>query len=719
MQWCGLDGELLVDAPRDPLIGKTLDRYRVIEQLGVGGMGCVYRARHAVIDREYAIKVLFGDFACDEKFQARFKREAQSVSKIRHPNIVSVEDFGTTPQGLTFLVMELVRGRTLEALIEAEAPLSPARTARILRQIAAGLGAAHRLGFVHRDVKPSNMMLTDGESVKILDFGAVNLRSLPTDQRLTTIGHIIGTPTYMAPEQTQDPNVGPPADLYALGVLAFEMLTGQPPFTGPGRAEILIKHLTEDPPPLPPSGGLERLVAQLLSKLPEQRPQSSEEVIRLLDGLPLHQRSSDLFRQAADTRPPIEPSEEAYQATATTQLAVEPSEREDRRRVLEIASTGPATLPSVAAQGAAHSGQTTSPAMPIAAPWPDPATSKLDAPLRSVADVLAYDTFPSLDSAVEEHDWPTWSPEGVAEITALQEEVSHAALVRPVREPSGETDPTRRAVAMDGTLPQGLFAPWAVPGPKHTPAPQPRQGHTSTMVVRERAVTSERAAPSKESGEGLLFEPQRPDLGPVRTDDDGGPTQVDFQIEVGMSGELAALSAEAPPPLVIPTDDLDTPEGYREEHLHGAAEMLLIRGRPTVDDPASFSPEGSATLLDPRMVEQTDFEPVITALEEEHDASTSLTLEPVRGPTLRAPDHPAAAAPTVPMAARSDFTEGSVPDLDLPPPPASGNLGRWLWPLTIALLISAIVILVTLILLEGGNAEVISLPSEPLLQPER
>jgi serine/threonine protein kinase len=255
---CGLDNELLVEGPQDPLVGKTLDRYLIVERLGAGGMGCVYRATHTIIDREYAIKVLYGDFACDDKFRARFQREAQSVSKIRHPNVVTVEDFGTTSTGLTFLAMEMVRGRTLEEVIEKEAPISPARTAHIVRQVASGLGAAHQLGFVHRDVKPANVMLTrvDGvEWVKILDFGAVNLRAVPLDQRLTSIGHIIGTPTYMAPEQTQDPNVEATADLYAMGVMMHEMLTGQPPFTGQGRAEVLVKHITEAPPPTPPSRG--------------------------------------------------------------------------------------------------------------------------------------------------------------------------------------------------------------------------------------------------------------------------------------------------------------------------------------------------------------------------------------------------------------------------------------------------------------------------------
>ncbi len=129
---CVHDGTDLEDVARDPLVGQQLDRYTVEEQLGEGGMGCVYRARHTVLDREYAIKVLFADFADDGRFLARFRREAQSMSRVRHPHIVNVEDFGTSAQGLTFLVMELVQGRTLEQIIAEEAPLPPVRSARLI-----------------------------------------------------------------------------------------------------------------------------------------------------------------------------------------------------------------------------------------------------------------------------------------------------------------------------------------------------------------------------------------------------------------------------------------------------------------------------------------------------------------------------------------------------------------------------------------------------------
>src|SRR5262245_25713737 len=221
-------------------------------------MGCVYRATHTVLPREYAIKVLFRDFASNATQIERFRREAQAASTMSHQNIVSVADFVALPNGLTFIVMELVAGRTLERAIQSEAPFSPLRTANIAKQVAAGLGEAHRMGFVHRDVKPSNIMLGQGpkgEQVKILDFGVVGIGQTPIAARLTAIGHIIGTPTYMAPEQVHDPGVGPPADLYALGVIMFEMLAGEPPFTGVDRTEVFIKHISVAPPQLPPADG--------------------------------------------------------------------------------------------------------------------------------------------------------------------------------------------------------------------------------------------------------------------------------------------------------------------------------------------------------------------------------------------------------------------------------------------------------------------------------
>jgi serine/threonine-protein kinase len=302
-----LDLTDLVVTDRDALVGETLDRYAIVELLGSGGMGRVYRARHTAIEREYAIKVLYGDLLIDTTFKARFQREAQTISRIRHPNVVSVSDFGITESGLLFIVMELLLGRTLARLIDKGSPLLPSRAAHIARQIALALEAAHAAGYVHRDVKPTNVMLSGrppDETVKVLDFGTVGLVQQRFDDRLTTVGQLIGTPAFMAPEQFEGPSsVGPEADLYALGVVLYNMLAGRIPFSGANPTELMVQHMTGKPLPLPPSGGLEVIAARLLEKKPEDRPKSAREVIRQIDALRFQPEADFSEMPSAETGP--------------------------------------------------------------------------------------------------------------------------------------------------------------------------------------------------------------------------------------------------------------------------------------------------------------------------------------------------------------------------------------------------------------------------------
>lgn len=301
--FCGIDGEKLTEQDADPLIGKTVDRYRIDQRIGTGAMGVVYRGSHTVLDREYAVKVLYGDFASDARLVARFRREAQAASKIQHENIVGVVDFGTAESGLSFLVMELVEGENLADVLEREAPMSPRRAAYIARSVAAGLGEAHRLGFVHRDLKPANVMLTKdatGQEIgKVMDFGVVGAIETDDSTKLTRTGTIVGTPLYMAPEQAQGDPATPASDLYALGVMLFEMLSGQPPFRGDSLRKVVMAHLTEAPPPLPPCSGLERLVPALLQKQPSRRPGRADQVVleidRILEGMTGEDPARDVF----------------------------------------------------------------------------------------------------------------------------------------------------------------------------------------------------------------------------------------------------------------------------------------------------------------------------------------------------------------------------------------------------------------------------------------
>lgn len=289
VEFCGLDGTRIREYEADPLIGSDIERYRIVDLLGHGAMARVYRATHRVLDHAYALKVLFGEIASHRELAERFRREAQVISKMNHPNVVSVIDFGTTPAGLTFLTMELLFGKTLRDLLRREAPFPPLRAAGILRQIAAGLEEAHGRGFVHRDLKPSNVMIVDGdppEHVKILDFGLAHAAHEDLEgPHLTKTGQFLGTPTYMAPEQMTGEEVTPQTDLYALGVVLFEMLEGGPPFKGRKIADIRKKHLSESPPPMRAALGLEILAHQLLEKDPTKRPGSAKEVIAHADRL--------------------------------------------------------------------------------------------------------------------------------------------------------------------------------------------------------------------------------------------------------------------------------------------------------------------------------------------------------------------------------------------------------------------------------------------------
>jgi len=296
IEFCGLDGAPVVESARDPLIGVTFDRYRVTERLGGGGMAAVYRAVHQVIDREVAIKVLFGELACDRAFAERFRREAQAASRIKHPGVVEILDFGATNEGMSFLVMEFLKGETLSDAIQRSGPFAPRRAAAVLRQVAAGLGAAHASGFVHRDLKPGNIMLVDAgtkdapnEIAKILDFGLVQARSSGKDDeesRLTRTGQTLGTPFYMAPEQFQGEEATTRSDLYSLGTVLHEMLSGSSPFRG-SLGEVVVQHASSKPPPLAPAGGLEKLAKKLMEKSPSKRPENAEAVVAAIDALAL------------------------------------------------------------------------------------------------------------------------------------------------------------------------------------------------------------------------------------------------------------------------------------------------------------------------------------------------------------------------------------------------------------------------------------------------
>ncbi len=283
---CFLDGSTLVGL-RDPWLGSTIaGKYVLDELVGVGGMATVYRARILLNDQACAVKILNPHLALDDTTRERFRREARHAQRLSHPNIIEIFDQGDTQDGTPFLVMELLKGESLSELIAAgPAPLE--RALPVIVQMTRALARAHDFEVVHRDLKPENVFLMRGDQVKLLDFGIARCNQ---DVRLTSAGEVFGTPEYMAPERATSADAGPPADLYALGVIMFEMLTQSLPFDAPSPAGILTKHMV-DPPPLLRDympdlpAKLERLILDLLEKNPDMRPVDAHKVLSVLDDI--------------------------------------------------------------------------------------------------------------------------------------------------------------------------------------------------------------------------------------------------------------------------------------------------------------------------------------------------------------------------------------------------------------------------------------------------
>jgi DNA-binding response OmpR family regulator len=276
-------------SPKDVVVGTVLaDRYQLEAPLGAGAFGTVYRARHLDLDAPVAVKVLQASVAQKPEALARFRREGISACRIRHPNAVGVTDFGVTPGGVAFLVMEFLEGRSLRDVLDEAGALAPRRSAEILIPVCSVLADAHAAGIVHRDIKPSNIFLQStprGDVPKVLDFGIAKLvRDAAASDQITLEGVILGTPIYMAPERFQP---GRPydgrSDVYSVGVMLYQMLSGRLPFVGPEKDPLAVvrMHLTVPAPPilalrpdLPPT--MAEVVMRTLQKDPEARPTAAE-----------------------------------------------------------------------------------------------------------------------------------------------------------------------------------------------------------------------------------------------------------------------------------------------------------------------------------------------------------------------------------------------------------------------------------------------------------
>jgi len=299
------------------MIGQTVSRYRILEKLGEGGMGVVYLAEDTQLGRRVAIKFL--TTAHDQNFRARFLREARAISALSHPNVATLFHYGENEDGQPFIVMELIEGQTLTELLLASA-LTLTRAVRIIERVAEALSAAHARGIIHRDIKPSNVVVTESGVVKVLDFGLAKQldedqsRMMGTDAPApltqTRSDVVVGTPLYLSPEQARSETVDARSDLFALGALLYESITGRPAFEGANVFEIGVQVMHIDPPPpssinprVPPE--LDRITMKALAKRPEDRYQSADEMLAALRAWRTSRPVADEFRtqrQAAASR---------------------------------------------------------------------------------------------------------------------------------------------------------------------------------------------------------------------------------------------------------------------------------------------------------------------------------------------------------------------------------------------------------------------------------
>jgi serine/threonine-protein kinase len=360
---------------KDPLLGATIaGRYQIARKLGEGGMGAVYLATHMVLEKQVALKILHGEFARKPDLVDRFMQEAKSASRIRHENVIDISDFGSTPEGLVFFAMELLHGHDLHEEVSRarlSGQLLPwARSKKIFLQICGALGAAHAKGIVHRDLKPENVYLIDflgdPDFVKLLDFGIAKLTDVSTEEggrKLTKTGMLFGTPEYMSPEQARGEHVDHRVDVYAMGCILFQLVSGRVPFEAENFMGVLSMHLTEEPPQIAPETfdriGAPRALAGVIDKALEKdrnvRWQTIEELanaVREVSGDPLPADRSQPMRVAAGAgpttraRPPTGPVGSA-EAPALLTAAARPRTREPTGRQ-KTQWTGNLHVPEVA-----------------------------------------------------------------------------------------------------------------------------------------------------------------------------------------------------------------------------------------------------------------------------------------------------------------------------------------------------------------------------------
>jgi len=437
-------------------------RYRVHRRLGEGGMGRVYEAEHLELGRRVAVKVMRRKYADQKAMVERFRVEARSASKIGHPNVVQVFDYGTTDAGEGFIVMELLTGAPLSEVIKQQGPLELGRTLWILGEVATALRAAHQSGVIHRDLKPANIFLIrvnadERERVRVLDFGMAKLIDVVADDRggLTQAGEILGTPEYMAPEQAVGGEIDRRIDVYAFGCVAYEMWTGTPPFSGPNYVTILAKHMDEKAPRIvdmrdaPPA--LDQLVAKALAKNPEDRPADMGAVISALQRIAEDEglRSSLVPARALDL--PSMPSMGPMSRMSSTKRRFTRMNRRTRRNL--VAGVAALALLATGAIGWRRFGPPPPPKGPatvVVATTPPGATVKVDGrelEERSPAVVRLEPGKHDLEAALPHY---VTAKETAREVQPASSEVLRLTLKRDTYKLAVVSEPEGATVYLDG-----------------------------------------------------------------------------------------------------------------------------------------------------------------------------------------------------------------------------------------------------------------------------